>query len=150
MHLETIKENEINRRLLKEFSRKRVLFLEDDYTLHSSVGNFWRWCVHNKVEHNTLFRIGELPSEYVMEQVLWFDVICFQTTWTYDVSRKLKGLISQMRERKTVLECYIHEPTWFYKPKGVVHDVFVLACNEEDMDDWELDKLRISKAIWEK
>ncbi len=143
------KNNEINKKMLKTFERKSLLFLENDNSLSSSVGNFHRWCVHNKIETNSLFKVGELPMEYIKKQIDYFDVIVFQTQWVYEISKQLEQHLSTMKDKKIVIECYIHEPSWWHKPK-VVHDVFVLNCPFDDMDDWEFHKLRINKGIWEK
>ena len=144
------KNNEVNKKLLKEFSGRRILFLENDFTMHNSIGNFWLWCKENKIEYNCLYNVRKLPIEYTLEQVDWFNVIAFQSQWVYEESFKLKEAIAGMKDKKTVVECYISEPTWYYKPKNVVHDVFVLDSHDDDMDEWKLNKLRLNKAIWDK
>lgn len=144
------KDNGINKSLLKQFKGQRLLFLENDFTLNHAVGNFFKWCIENKIEYNVLFNLKHLPIDYIIEQVGWFDVIVFETQWVDDNAKELQSKISSLKDKKTVLECYIHEPTWFYKPKGIKHDVFVLSSNDEDMDEWKLNKLRLNKAIWEK
>ena len=144
------KKNEVNAKMLKQFSGKRILFLENDFTMHNSIGNFWLWCRENKIEYNCLYNVRKLPIEYTLEQIEWFDTIAFQSQWVYEETFKLKEAISKMKDKRTVVECYISDPTWFYKPKGIVHDVFVLDSHDEDMDEWKLDKLRLNKAIWDK
>lgn len=146
--VEEFKDNEINKQLLKTFKGKRVLFIENDFTMHNSVGNFWRWCIENKIEYNCLFNVSKLPLEYTTEQLKWFDVIAFQTQWVYEVSHKLHEIVSNMKDKKIVVECYIGDPTWYVKPK-VVHDVYILKSHGDDMDDWKFRKLRLKKAIWE-
>jgi hypothetical protein len=146
--LEEIKDNEVHKNLLKTFKNKRILFLENDYTMNHSVGYFWRWCKENKVEYNCLFNVSKLPADYIMEQVEWFDVIAFETQWVYEVSETLHKLISAMKDKKIVLECHTGDPTWFRKPK-VVHDVYILKSWTGDMDDWKFHKLRLNKAYWE-
>lgn len=140
--------NDTHKKMLKVFSGRRVLFLENDYTMHDSVGNFWLWCRENKIEHNCLYNVGKLPVDYILEQLDWFDVIAFQTQWVSEKSHLLKEAISKLKDKKIVVECYISQPTWFYKPK-VVHDVYVLDSHDEDMNEWGLKKLRINKPIWE-
>jgi hypothetical protein len=147
--LQEIKDNAVHKSLLKVFKGQRILFLENGDYMDDCVGNFHIWVRENKIEHNTLFDIRKLDMEYIKNQINNFDVIAFQTTWTYEVSHKLSEYIQKLKDKKIVVECYIKEPTWFYKPKGVVHDVYVLH-SDEDMDTWEFNKLRINKPIWEK
>lgn len=142
--------NTTQKELLSICQKQRVLFLENDFTLNHAVGNFFKWCIDNKIEYNALFNLQKLSTDYVLEQVQWFDVIAFQTQWVDDNARELKTKIASMKESKKIIECYIHEPTWFYKPNGVVHDVFVLDCYKKAIEDWKLKKLRLNKAIWEK
>jgi hypothetical protein len=129
-------------KMLKLLSGKRILFLESDFTLNHSVGNFHKWCIENKMDHNSLYNISGLPIEYIMEQIDWFDVIAFETTWTYNISHLLKERVSNLRTKKIIIECYIYEPTWIRKPK-VIHDVYILKASDDDLAEWEFDKLKI-------
>lgn len=134
----------INDKLLKEFGDKKLLFLENDYRLYHSVGNFYKWVIENKIKHNALFCVEKLPLDYVMDQIDWWDVIVFETQWVGETAYILKEKIALLKEPKIILECYCYEPSWYSKPKGVVHTVFTLECSEDNnsMEDWELTKLK--------
>ena len=71
--------NTTQKELLSICQKQRVLFLENDFTLNHAVGNFFKWCIDNKIEYNALFNLQKLSTDYVLEQVQWFDVIAFQT-----------------------------------------------------------------------
>lgn len=149
MHrVEEFKNNNVNKQMLKTFANKRVLFLENDFTMHNSIGNFWLWCREHKIEHNCLYNIAKLPLEYTLEQIEWFDVIAFQTQWVYEISKQLETALTKSKDKKIIVECYISEPSWYRKP-NVVHDVFVLDSHYYDMDTWKFNKLRLKKAYWE-
>lgn len=149
-----IKDNIVNKELLKVLFNKNVLFLENDNSLTDAVGNFEIWLRHNKIQYNGLFSINDLAKleggfEYIKQQIDWYDVIAFQTTWTYEVSRVIEKYLRALKNKKIIIECYIYEPSWFYKPKGIRHDMYALASNDEKMDEWEFKKLRLKKAVWE-
>ncbi len=129
-------------KLIKRFKGKRILFLENDYNLHNSVGNFYNWCIENKIKTNALFRIKELPMDYILDQVLWFDVIAFETQWVGEKSYEIKEAISKLTDPKIILECYCYKPTWYRKPKGIKHTLFTLECHNEDINEWQFDKLK--------
>jgi len=139
--LEKIIDNELHRKLLKITKGKRVLFLENDFTMHNAVGNFYDWCKLTNTEHNCLFNIGKLPLQYILEQIDWFDIISFQTTWTYKISHVLEEEIKKLKSKKIVIECYTNEPSYYRKPKGIKHDLYTLNSYGDDMDNWELKKL---------
>ena len=132
----------INLRLLKLLNNKSVLFIEDDFTLSNSVGEFHEWCINNKVEYNCLFRCSELPIDYIINQVEYFDIVAFETQWVNQAPFLIKEAISKMKSKKTIIECYTYQATWKRKPK-VVHDVYILECPEgEEFSSWSLEKLK--------
>jgi len=148
--LQEIKNNKVHKDMLKLFAGKRILFLENSNSLHVGVGNFEIWLRENKMEFNALFDVGSLSMDYIKGQIEYFDVIAFQTTWTYEVSRNISEFLKKSKDKKIIVEsCIGKDPTWFYKPKGVVHDMYMLQPFSEDMDDWEFKKLRLNKATWE-
>jgi hypothetical protein len=147
--LKEIKNNVVNKSMLKVLRNKNILFLENDNSLHDAVGNFETWLVENKVRNNVLYDVQHLSLDYIKGQIDYADVIAFQTTWTYEVSQTLREYLTKLKNKKIIIECYISEPTWWRKPKGVIHDIYVLHSAMEDMDDWDFKKLRLNKAIWE-
>lgn len=150
-NLEEIKENKVHKSMLKVLDGKRVLFLENDYGLFDTAGNFEKWLRENKVQYNALFNLSELDNlKYIKDMINYFDVIAFETTWTYEISQQIKAHVAQMKTKKIIVECYTSKPTWSFQPKGVIHDVYVLDSFSSDMDDWKFKKLRLTKGIWEK
>lgn len=144
-----IKNNVVHKSMLKLFSGKDILFLENDNRLHGPVGNLEIWLIENKIKYNSLFNVSDLSMEYIKGQIAYADIIAFETTWTYEVSKNIEKFLTLSKDKKIIVECYICDPSWYYKPKGVVHDMYVLDSYGDEMDNWELKKLRINKATWE-
>jgi hypothetical protein len=76
----------------------------------------------------------------------------FQTQWVYDISKKLLEYVKSIPKKKIVVECYIYEPTWFYKRQhGSKHDVYVYSCDvlfgEENKENETFYKLT-NKPYW--
>ena len=147
--LEEIKNNNIHKSMLKVFEGKRVLFLENSNTLHDDIGNLEIWLREQKIEFNALYDVGKLSLDYIANQISYYDIIAFQTTWTYEVSKKLEEFLIKYKTKKTIVECYICDPSYYKKPKNVIHDIYVLKPGDDDMDEWKFQKLRINKATWE-
>lgn len=120
--------------------KKDCLFLERGNYLEDCIRLFYNWIVENKIEHNILFDLSNANLDYIKNQINRFDVIVFQTTWTYEISHTLYEYLKNLKDKKIIIECYINEPSWYYKPKGIIHDVFILNP-DEDIDNWELNKL---------
>ena len=147
--LKEIKNNSIHKSMLKAFSGKDILFLENDNGLFDSAGSFEIWLIENKIKYNVLYNVSELPLEYIKGQIECADVIAFETTWTYKISKDIKEFLISYKRKKLVVECYIDKPTWCRKPVGVIHDMYVLGSYGDDMDEWYFKKLRINKGTWE-
>ena len=147
--IKEIKQNKVHKDMLKIFNNKDILFLENGQSHQNCDGNLEIWLIENKIRYNSLYNISKLPLEYVKNQIEYYDIIAFQTTWTYEISKTLEEYISKLENRKVIVECYINEPSWNYKPK-VIHDVYILNSFGDDMDDWTFDKLRTNKPYWEK
>jgi len=113
------------------FKGKRILFLEngnelDDYGGQSEFGEILK---RNNIECTFLFDLSEKYTiEQIVEQIMTHDAICFMTQWVYEVSHKLRDFMFELKEPKDVIEIYISEPSWYYKPKGVPHNVFIYTC----------------------
>ena len=135
--------NKVNKNMLKLFKGKRILFLENDYSLPEDSGeNLARWLIEQKIEHNALYNLEALPFDYIMDQIQWFDVIVFETTWTYDIAKKLFDAITKMSRKKIFVEVYIDKPSWYRKPKGIVHDLYIIQTYGISMNDWKFEKLK--------
>lgn len=148
--LKEIKDNAVNKKLKKLLVGKRVLFLENDFGHYHADGNFEIWLMENKIQYNSIFGISSVNMEYIIEVINHFDVIAFETTWTYEISQKIKEYLMKSRSKKIIIECFIgSEPSWYYKPKGIVHDLYTIGSGDEDMDNWDFYKLRVNKPYWE-
>lgn len=139
----------INKQLLDLCKDNQILFLENDYGLHNSVGEFYKWTVENKIRTHALFNISALPFEYIEGMIDWYDLIVFETQWVYEISERLKKHISELKSKKTILECYTGQPTWSQKP-DVIHDVYILNSGNDDMKYWKLHQLKKDKHYWKK
>jgi len=114
---------------------KKVLFLENDNGLYNGLEAFEAILKQNKIKYKCLFEVSEMPLEKIIKAIGSFDAIIFQTQWVYPVSKKLYEYMAALQEKKIVIECFINEPTWYYKP-DVVHDVYIYAY--QDLQElWE-------------
>lgn len=111
----------------------------------------------HKLKYHTILDISNANFESVLRQIKHHDVIVWESRYVYDISRKLEGLMGDINiPRKILIECYISEPRWWYKPKGVHHDIYILNSHSieegiEGMDDWKFYNLKYDeKAIWDK
>lgn len=145
--MKTAKENLLN--IVKE---KKILFLEGDNGLYNGLDDLERFFKANKIKYKCIFNIQDVKLAKVIKAILATDIVIFQTTWTYQITRDLHKFVSDLKDKKVIIEHYIHEPSWFRKP-DVVHDVYVLKTMEQFEEDhgrvWEFYKLHNTKGIWE-
>lgn len=130
--------------------RNEILFLENGNCLDSCAENLKRILINEKISHNCLYDISDLPWDYIKNQIDWHNVIAFQTTGTYEITHTIRDYLFQIKEKKTIIQCYIGEPMFYYQPEGLIHDIWVLQSWNDDMNDWEYcKKLHPTKAIWD-
>lgn len=132
---------------------KKVLFLENDSELNNGLDEFERILKGADIEYTVLFELSELPLQTITEAINSYDAIVFQTQWVYDIAKKLFEYVKALPEKKIVIECYINEPTWYYKSQhGSKHDVFIYSCQvhwgEADKETETFYKLT-NKAYWD-
>lgn len=109
---------------------KKVLFLENDDTLANGLDEFERILKSAEIDYTILFDLSELPLQTITEAINSHDAIVFQTQWVYDISKTLLKYVRALRDKKIVVECYINEPTWYYKQQhGSKHDVYIYSCD---------------------
>lgn len=113
--------------IIKTLKGKRILFLENGSCLENGVEEFERILKGAKIEYTILFNLSKVPLNEIVKAINEHDGIIFMTQWVYDVSRKLKEYMFSLKEKKIVIEAYISEPTWYYKPK-TIHDVYIYSC----------------------
>lgn len=150
------KEN-VTKGILDLCKGKEILFIENDFGLYNSVGNFELFCIENKLQYHTILDLERIPLESIMEQIKMHDIIVWESTYGSDISSKLQDLMhSKAIHSKKLIECYISDPHWYYLPEGINHDLHILSSyGGEDglggMDEWEFYQLKEDrKPIWEK
>ena len=113
----------------KTLKGKKVLFLENDNVLQNGLDEFERIIKTAGIEYVVLFELSELPLEKILTAINECDVIVFQTRWVYEISKTLLGYVSKLPDKKTVVEVFIKEPTWYYASQhGTHHDVYIYTC----------------------
>lgn len=126
--------------ILSVLKDKSILFIENDMGLYNGLDKVEELLIENKIKYNCLFDVSSLPLEYVKKQIEWSNVIIFQTTWTYEVSKQIHDFIASIKnDNKIIIEHYVNEPSWYYKP-DVAHDVYICRTplrDLDDIDDWE-------------
>lgn len=142
--------------LLSVIKGKKVLFLENDSELYDDLGNVETFLINNNVPYTAMCSLKDKPFSDILEAINKTDILIFQTQWVYDISKRLKEYVYSLKSKKIIIEVYIYDPTWFYKPK-VVHDVYILKTNNILFDgryetdptpNWEFYKLRPKKPFW--
>ena len=103
---------------------KKVLFLENDNGLYHGLDQLEEFIIANKIKYKVLFEVDEIPMENIIKEIKKCDVLIFQTQWVYKVSQEISKYMFASKDKKIVIECYLSDPTWYYKPKAV-HDVYI-------------------------
>jgi len=131
------------------------LFLENDNGLYNGLDAVEELLQQNSIEYSCLFDLKEVPFETIIDQIGKHDAIVFQTQWVYEISHKLKEFMFASKDKKIVIECCICDPSWYYQPKAVVHDVYFVKAPHysfekgEDQDlFWQFKKLS-NKPYWD-
>lgn len=129
---------------------KRVLFIENDNGLYNGLEVFEDILKRNGIEYTVIFDASEVPVDQIIDAIHSHDAIVFMTQWVYPVAKKLHGYISALKDKKIVVEVYLGEPTWYYKP-DVVHDVYIYSCMSMDEFDKSNEKFYMlsRKAYWD-
>ena len=114
----------------KTLKGKKVLFLENDNVLENGLDEFERILINGNIEYTVLLSLSEQPLEKILTAIDECDVIVFQTRWVYDISKTLFDYVSNLPDKKTVVEVYVNEPTWYYASQhGTHHDVYIYTCH---------------------
>lgn len=139
--------------ILSVLKGKKVLFLENDNSLHHGIDCFEERLKENKIKYKILFDLSNIPIDEILNLIHEYDCIVFMTQWVYPISHKLKSYMLSLKEKKIVIEVYLKEPTWFYKPDGIKHDVYVYSClrfSKSDPIEYEkFYKLRKHIPYWD-
>jgi hypothetical protein len=140
--------------IITTLKNKNVLFLENDNGLYHGLDQIEELLIKHKIEYKCLFEVSEIPFDKIVKEIQKCDVIVFQTQWVYKIAGQICEYMFSSKEKKIVIECYISDPTWFYKPKAV-HDVYICKPplrqwkdDEVNEDDWRFYKLS-QKPYWD-
>lgn len=133
--------DEINKQIKSAVGNKKILFIENDNNFSYGIGDFYQWTLKNNVDSFSLFSSRTLPKEYVISKIIEYEVIAFQSTFTYEESRDLVNFVLSLKDKKTIIQIPIgNEQFFYYKPKDVVHDIYVLHTFSFDhkVNEWDL------------
>lgn len=130
---------------------KKVLFLENDYALYERLRVFENILKRNNVSYTTLFDLENVVLDEIKEQILLHDAIVFETTWATNVSKDLREYVTNLKDKKIIINVYINEPKLHYRIKGIPHDIYIFTSADDEEDTWiatEFYKLT-NKPYWE-
>lgn len=142
--------------LLGVVKDKAILFLENDEDLSIDLEHVETFLKENKVDYKTLNGLPKLDFEVIAEAIKAADVIIFQSTWTTVIVSKLKDFITGLKDTKQVIEVYMDNPHWYYKP-DTLHDVYILRTHsylwdpmyeDDPLGYWQFHKLHSKIPIW--
>ena len=113
--------------IIKTLKGKKVLFLENDNVLENGLDEFENILKRGEITYTILFELSEKPMEEIIKAIAEHDAIIFMTQWVTETSKKLADHMFSLKKKKIVIEAYICDPTWYYKPK-TKHDVYIYMC----------------------
>jgi len=121
--------------IFKTLNGKRVIFLENSNGLYHGLDVFENILKERGIKYKILLNLSQLPIDRVLKDINNTDVIVFQTQWVYPISNKLFEYISSLKKKKIIVEVPVgNHPTWDYKPKGIIHDVYWYRYLDEGDD----------------
>lgn len=124
---------------------KRIAFLENGTSLDDECSALAKLFVEAKIKFDCIFDIEKKGFVDVLTQCRNVDVIIYQTTWLYPVSKELKKAFMSIKEiefKKSFIEIYVNEPTFDSKPEKIIHDMYILNNYRLEIEKWEFHKLR--------
>lgn len=124
---------------------KKVLFLENDMCLTYGVDKIRDLLKEKNIEYTILYDLSNVPLSDIENNILEHDAIIFMTTWKTNIAHELSDYMFSLRDSKIVIEVYIHEPTWFHRPKNVAHDVYIYSNLDGTEEFYKLS----DKNYWE-
>ena len=125
-----------------------ILILENSSVLEDSVANFRRWLIENKIKHNNIYNVRQLPLEYIKNVVRENRFIVFQTTGTYEIVNILRDylvFLSTQGHSKKIIEVYTYEPNFGRVPEKANSknlQAWTLDAFSEDMNELDIEKLK--------
>jgi hypothetical protein len=132
--------------IINTLKGKRVLFVENDSDLDDErLKEFARILDSAEIQYEILCDVQDLMKQdmnLLTEPILKADAIVFMTQWVYEVSRVLESFIAELPTKKTIVEVYVNEPSWYYASQhGTHHDVYIYTCSKF----WSFDSKEFEK-----
>lgn len=157
----------VKKELKKLLKGKRILFIEGDNGLYNYVGEFEKFLVRNKIPYHTILNAGEMSLKGIQKLVNAHDVIVWQSQYVSQTALDIMDLLfndklttpqgqgasieQYPQNAKILLECYIVDPLYWYKPKGLKKRLMGLTNLHGNEEHWELYEFKDDhKPIWEK
>lgn len=136
-------EKYLKSKLKKLFKDKRVLILENDFTLSHQIKVFYKFLNECGIETNCIYDLKEVPLSYIKEQIAWFDVIVFQSQFVYENSYQIRDYCISMTNPKCFVECYAGDPNIEYNPSKI-HTLYNFTCyiNWYEIERIEFEKIK--------
>lgn len=129
---------------------RKILFIENSNSLSDDIERFSDILSELDLPHTVLYNINDLDRAIVLSSIVKNEVIVFQTTWVYPISKELKEFIASLKDKKIIVEAYIHEPTWFYASQhGTHHDVYIFSSPCKAADEHETFYKLTEKPYWD-
>jgi len=130
---------------------KKIIFLENDKWLHDNAEVFSTLLKECKIKFKVIDLVSEKPLESVKKCIDKADLIIYQTTWTYEISKILEKYCWSLQKPKIFIEIPIGDPSFYYKPKELIHDFYIfkhLPDFDDEFGPTEFYKIT-KKAYWE-
>jgi hypothetical protein len=145
--VKTAKEN-----IIEVLGGKKMIFLENGGELDNGLDRLQEFMATNGLENTVLLYLQKLELDNIIQQINQHDGIIFQTQWVYKISKDLKEYMFSLKAKKIVVECCICDPTWYYKPEGIAHDLYIVKPSEEWEEkhgrEWEFYEIT-DKPYWD-
>jgi hypothetical protein len=133
----------MKKELLKLFKNKSIVFLENGTSLDDLGINLSSFLKDNNIKFDCIFEVEKLGLQEVLKRCRSVELIIFHTTWVYPVSKQLKEAFMSIKNKefkKSFVELYVHEPTFYSKPK-TIHDMYILNSYDADLKNWDFYRL---------
>jgi hypothetical protein len=138
--------------IVNSFKDKNLLFIENDNSFSSSVQEFHNIIKRAGIKHTVMFNLSEQPLEEIKKQIQKHDGIVFMTQWVYPISKTISEYMRSLKKKKIVVQCYLGDPTWYYQPDDVPHEIYIYKCmvqwGEPDKETESFYKLS-NKPYWD-
>ena len=128
---------------------RKILFLENDNGLYHGLDDLEDFLKEKNLKYKCMFEVSETPWSKIKKAIDSSNVIVFQTQWVYEVSKKIKEYAFSLKTPKIFIEVPVgRDPSFYYKPEGIAHDIYFLRVGLFSDEDWQFYKLS-NKPYWD-